>query len=616
MREIRSDLVYRVLLIAALVIVGWGAVRTTARAEHERLEITGFLDRDSVNTAERVSLQVNMVNLGEIPLTLSGMELIPASGGSCPSFGKTTLRPHATWSAVCQLSLSQPGTYNVGAKVSWAATGKEDIHYDSAKIISRLTVTSSRNSAPPIGPAVWALLAVVLAAGLAVTRRRFADYQIFWGALVGLCFALIVAGVFQKSPALVIAGLAGCLVGAALLTTGRHGFQRLVNRLVKAGPVEFSPYAAGSRRLKIAKIRESEYIEQETTPAQIVGSEERIDYYIELSRLRGYWLESELIASCEEIPSSETFAARSEWLKKLKSTSPAALTEDLCTRLEATYLEGARLESFKRCFNDDIKPRLQPEAQRGPSREDILRAIETLEAKKDSLLTPQYFVNLARLNLMLHKREKALSLLYEGYDLFPDNLKTIILLSDHLAILNQDFTTAAHYGMRAVRLAEDARKNLERWYGDAKARIERDSSKPPARYLKPVLESHEKRWRERLSTMWLEKLELQLKNNVAYYIGAGRLDEYAGMAREFAKTINERDTLNYNYLDTLGFVMLRFADGEGAAGDEEEVKRDLREACSLFSRAANLARRNNDEGSAEAIEFHYEQAAKRLESLL
>jgi hypothetical protein len=585
---------------------------TRALATHENIKLAGFLDRASAKQSEKVALDVKVVNDGKEEVILTGLEPFPSDRAECAKVSGTVLRAHASFSVVCTFSPAKEGNYNLGVNASWRVRSASAPEMSAAYVLAQLKVISPQNSFLVTVQNIWGPGLVMLVL-LSILLRRISIYQLFFGTVVVFGLVLVVAGLAKDSATFSIAGLITGVSGVTLLLLGKDGFRKFLGRLVKAGPVEFSPIATGSRALKISKIREQEFIRHETTPEQIIDSERRIYHYLALSRLEAYALEAKLAGFCTRVPPAE-FEERESWLEIVKYQWRDRLEEASYQSLAAIYRDYGRLRAFKDVFGARIETCLnENQPARTQDKKNIYDAIKILQDRKDKILSPQYYVNLARMNLILDRRERALSLLYEGFDRFPDSLKATVFLADHLAILNRDFTSASVYGIRAIDIAAQRRRNITEWSLAINSAIKQGPPNPWVPYLKAVIGNERESWRE--CENWLKQIEIQLKNNIAYYIAAGNLYEYAARAEAYARSLAATETLNHNYLDTIGFVKLRFADLEPGVADDDRVKKDLKEACRLFSQSAKLARQIDDVDAAESAELHYEQAFRRLEVL-
>jgi hypothetical protein len=599
--------------VVFILLIGWLAAVPAGAQQGEGLEITGFPEHTppAVHKGDQIQLVVNILNKGKTNLKLNSVKPIPGPENGCGNPTGKLLAAGHNFTVICQSKLEKEGQYNVGVLVSWELQEKKAEQQSASKYFSQVTVMADpwfiRDGVYYASLIATAILLVII---LAIVLKRI--FPVF-GIVIVLLFAssltaLVLAMVSQNATA-AVAALSLLAVVGLLAITGEDFVAGLMKRILKVGPLEFAPLLGKTQDANIFKIREADFLKRQTTLTEILEPEERLDHYIEFHRLTAYSMESELLAHTTNKPPDE-YVDKVLWLKALQTGDGQKLGKAFFENLETTYERTHYIDAFKSLFAQSLKEILK-DVDRAPDNEKaekIRKAITTLQDEKAKVLSPHFFVLLARLYLILrepHSKSQALSALYDGYSKFSNTLINSPI-GEYLGELNNDFWSALKHDCKAVELAGKSEKQVDECYEKIKHHLQSSQDSPLKSYLADIMKYHEGRWRAKLRN-WFKTLKEQMMNDVASDIAYGEIFAYEKLAREYAKQAAEADPEVAAYTDTLGLVKLRFANSP-TGGKEAEI----REAASLFAQAIQMAKDKDDELTLEEARLHYRQAIDSL----
>jgi len=590
------------LIASGTLLLAVGLVYPASSQDKEGLEITGIADRSSIRAGDSINLLVQIANSG--PDAVKIISVKPLFGSDEPCNLSDSLVPRdQTTTATCQQLFQKEGKYNGGVDVVWEPVTKGGKPQRTAKTLFQLGVSpapwyASLDARWYQGIAALLLLVSLLAGLLALVSRRSQSQKLFRTFLFG-SILITLYGLIADNGTVVVAGLLSTLVAGALTLGGKEFLTNLMDRITKAGPFEFSPLSVKAQDLQIFKLREQDFLQAETTIDEILALGDKLQFYIEFLRVKSYALETKLIAKNPlQPPTDEAIGTRIDWLMGI------SWDYDL-KPLRELYADIRRHERLRDLFDADLEKTLRNAKKLDDEARDqvILQVIAKLESDRSAILIPQYFTVLARLWRILKQKEKALSILYEGHDRFPDSINTNVLLGWHIGETNGNYSAALKYECRALEIAVQCAADLKTWY-DRVEKAEPDNGF--ARYLKSMARAHKTEWHGKM-TAWFTGLEMEMRNNVAFDIAVEGVLPLEPRARKDAEIAHKHDSENASYCETLGMVRLRFANSL-TGGKENDVKEALR----LFERAIYMAPSQKDTVTLRMAQLHYEEARETL----
>lgn len=600
------------LLIAGvaigLLVLSFGAAAIPATQGREALELIGLVDRLNIKEGGQINFLVNIVNASPHPVKLESVNTLFGSDEVCV-LSSPSLAPNQSMTVRCRQTFEKEGVYNLGVQVTWLPETKGGARQQTAKTITQVTVSPAAWYAEM--NATWyqsitvVLLFVLL---LALASHHPQSQKLFWAFLLGSALVTF-SGVIALSAPITIAGLLSTLVSGALVLKGKDFLTNLMDRVTKAGPFEFSPLTIKMQDLEIFKLRERDFLKAETSIDEISNLDNKLDHYIEFLRLRTYSLEVQLLPHNPDVPNDEAAIGRRRvWLAHVQGRNGGIGSPNVFKELQLLYDEIEQHEALQALFNTQLRDLLEAakKLQGAAQTKSIRSAVDILNDNRASILIPQFFTILARLHRILHDKEKALSILYEGHDRFRDSINTNVLLGWHIGEMNSNYSTALKYECKALGIIEQCGKEVESNYKKIHECVLGGPQGDFTRYLQQKARDHKNGWQTRL-TDWFTDLRIQMSNNVAYDIAIEGIASLEAPARKYAEAVHAHKPEEAAYMETLGFVKLRFYNTFTGGKDE-----DLKHALRLFEQAIYLARGQNDMITLEMAQLHHQEAREML----
>jgi len=554
-----------------------------AHAE-SRISIAGFVDRTSIEPGSAIDITVVVGNTGDTTAQNCSIEIVPTFL-KCNSEA-FTLASKAERAVNCRIAAPGEGFWNLVAVVRWEEqdSGKPGYWRAAVQPISEITVTQPGwRRRPEIGGYAALTVGLLAIAGLlwllsrppSKRKRRFKHIK---GAAIVISFAVLTSGIILNNGTIVVSGLTVLLIYAFLVVLGRGPTKRLLSRVQKAGPLEFS-VAVHVESMAVVAARGRAFRKASTRLDDALARGDALGHYVDLYRLKMYLIESKLIPNNPRLPGAGV--RREDWFGGLSATTTSLLGAGEIDELKELYRIVRGYEEFKNLFDQSVRPLLrQARDDKTNRRTHVGHAkthVEDFAARRDFALPPNCLVLRAALELTLGAREAAFGTLYQTQDQFPANFVSNSALCYYLMDLADDSYTALRYGDKALA----ALRKLEKELFDSTERcveIRNLATRVAfAERLKDLLEPYVVNKNKELKD-WLTKVRHGVSNNVAYVIANSVSIDRENDARSYAKESFEANP-NNDYLDTWALVRLNF-------GIANRDRKEVKAARKLFTRIA------------------------------
>lgn len=559
-------------------------------AAESRLSMTIFVDRTTIDVGRSINITVLVANTGDTSAERCRIEITPGQVAcTSPSFSVASKREQAV---TCNLTISDDGPVNVVAFVYWNEAGDSQDAPSKvvAQSISEVTVTQrewfklserQRFSAVAVvllifGSLIWLLLLRWRSSGkyLSFARIRSASVIVSLGVLA--------SGIILNNGTMVVAGLALLLVCALLIILGKKGTKRLLLRVQKAGPIEFSVAVHATQSLAITDARKRAFKKPSASLDSALSSGAALHHYLDLYRLKMFVLESKLIPQNPPVPPAVN--GRRDWFETLPARVTAALAVTDSAQLKEAYRTVQGYEEFAELFDLYVGPLLRKAKAGKTERIEAVTHAKILTqhfmekaSRDDFALPPNCLVIRAHLELALGAKEAAFSILYQAQNDSPLSLVTNYALCYYLMDLADDSYTALGYGDKALASLRKLDKELFAFTEKSVELRNLSTSVAFAKRLKEELEPYVIDKNKDLKN-WLTKARLGVSNLVAYVIADSVLIDREEEARSYAQAIVDADP-NNDFLDTWGLVRLNF-------GIANRDRKEVRAARKLFIQIA------------------------------
>jgi hypothetical protein len=241
----------------------------------------------------------------------------------------------------------------------------------------------------------------------------------------------------------------------------------------------------------------------------------------------------------------------------------------------------------------------------------VLELLEKGEARRFAETVYYHSFLTTYLRLLTGDIDGAFSAAYHGAAKFPAHINSNETVRTLLWTENNDSSTAKRYMERALEGEENVLMRIKDNWDVALTRL--GATATSANVTSKVIEAeiaevqnHRKTYEERLSKRFRDAA-IDAKNDIAYFAAMEVVD--SDKAKKYAGDAVEAFPREAAYLDTLGFVKLRFAE-PGDKGRDEVV-----EALRLFDQARSFAAREKDAETRAAllkvIDLHRKEAVSR-----
>lgn len=575
------------------------------------LSVTGFVDRTSIRRGDGLHVTLVLGNPGEKEAHACEIQVI-AGAYSCSRQG-FSLAAKEEYPVTCTLTPTEEGQVNVVALVSWKDGGvlRAETHLVSQVNVSPREWIERRELQVFGATAVVAMLCVL---GLVTWRLRrprqvrpVAFRQVRNG-LLGVSVVTMMTGLLSTDGTLAVSGSVLLLVSGLLVILGEKETKRLLRRVQKAGPVEFSAALQRTEYFGVVDAVEREFRRPETRLRTAASLGRNLDKYVAFYKLEAYSLESRLIRDTLLVPPA--WPLRKAWLDSLSPDVTATLGEAELKKLKrlCRVVEGYHelRELFSSAIDNLIKEaettpaEAETRAQQGI---DILNDFREEADHRDFLVPPHCLAILANLQLAVGKREAAFATLYRAQSQFPETFVSNYLLAFYLRDLADDNYNTVVYADKAIEAVCQMQDSLEQSYLGAKARTR---AAPMAPHLRAEVNPYEDYLKRDLGD-WLRLLRHEMENLAAYAIASAGLVYREDDARRYAESAVASSPTKAEYMDTLGLVKLTF----GVVNRDRE---EVREALKLFNRAAHYFEQRSGDHNRRLIRLHQRKAAEALRS--
>jgi hypothetical protein len=423
--------------------------------------------------------------------------------------------------------------------------------------------------------------------------------------------AVLAVGLYSGNGTLVISGLVSLMIYGSLNFLGAERTKRILTRLQKAGPIEFSVAVEKTEYYEVVKAKEREFRKPQTRIDFATKVRDNLDLYIHFYRLKAHRIEAGLIklpnVTPPRTPPDSWPGEQQRWLdelpqdaKKLKDVNLDELKE--LYRLIGGY--GKLKELFDASLSELLKEADTRPVINNAKVEDAIDALKEFRnqpANSDLILPPHYFAALAHLQIVIGSTEAAFATLYESHYAFPNTPASNYLLAWYLCDLSDDYYTALAYADRALKAVGTMNEAISDCYFGIRKACRGTEASPLRDYLVNQLKPYKDNLKRDLQ-VWLKEVRHSFENFAAYAIAATELVSREDDAIKYAKSAVESDPENGAYLDTLGLVRLNF-------GLINRNKEDVREAQKLFNRAAHYLNKKGGDFEQKVIRLHQTKAS-------
>lgn len=578
-----------------------------------QVEINGFFNADNSRLTGDFSVAIEIVNKGDSPINIVSVTIVPEPVEDCSKLPERILKPKAKLPLICRINTVKSLDSSVAVQVRWSQTPEGAGTVGTFKIISPPSSLSDLLSAAWFGWILsiigWILFILLLTFTVIRGADSVSTYHraVSLGLLLSIAMVGLIIGLWQTNPIIFTTSFVGVGIIVLFSFISEDRLKKLLDRIVKAGPVELSPLKIDSENYQIYKFREDQ-VKETITVESIVKASDSVERHKALIILENFLLESDLLTltpPCQP----ESINEKIVWIRDIKSKNSEERVRSVCDQLEKNYAALEIWENFGSAFSPGVIDKLS--AKPVPN---IAGAIMELENLKLKIQCGAYFSILARLYLVdgaTKQPEKALALLYEGVSMFPTSIPILVWLNHYLGVFSQHYSAAIDYGFNAIDAIEKRRKQIAQCYEHIK-------TDPPtfafAKQLRDAIIMHQGRWKNDLDVSLLT-LRASVMNNVADYIASGKFFELEMYAREFAKEAVEHDSKNPSYLDTLGLVKLTMLDNPISLITKEKVQEELKEAARIFSSAIYLTKTKGDFQNYSILNIHLTRCIEKLQRL-
>jgi hypothetical protein len=599
---------YHLMAAVALLPV---VLAPVSAADASRLSITGLVDRPQIKQGESVNIAV-IVGNSEKAITDCKIRII--AGAASFQSESLSLSPSEEQLVTCTLILENQGHVEILALVSWKEGG---IARATSQLISEMTVLPAdwfgwRERLAYAAPAL--LVALTLLGSLLgwwfSHSLRFASWR-FRLVLVTMTLAsLAVAtqGLLAGNSTLVVSGLVLLSICGLMSILGERQTKRLLARVQKAGPVEFSIVVERAEYVDVAKASEREFKKPKVRVESAKPEPALLEKYLSFYRLRALSLECRLIGQNPSPPANGT--SREKWLESLPAVEVRRALGKELPNLQQLYRTIGGYADMKQFFESKISALLERASDPNDREIKIFEAIGKIEdfMWHARYVPPHCFNVMADLQMVLGHREAAMGTMYSAQSIFPDSVATNYALAFWLMDLANDPYTALVYGDKALAAISKMEDDLKFSYRDAVRRIHvagPDNQLAP--YLRAELELYKHGLRRELGD-WLKNVHHTLENFAAYAIARAELVHREEHAKRYAKAAVEAAETRADYLDTLGLVKLNF-------GIINRDRDEIAEACKLLIRAGKYSRQSGGtRHERRLIRLHQKTASAALRS--
>jgi hypothetical protein len=560
-----------------------------------------------VRPGSSIRLTLLVANPGPAVADDCVISTVPESAGCEPA--SFSLAPNEERIVECSIILDEPGQTNVLAAVAWKEGGTAA--RATTELIGQATVAApgwfERQESFIAGAAVLVAGVILL---FRFRRSLFGRHLIFVYAvivMIGIALLLLALGLFGNDKGVfVLYGSVLVVISTVLAILGEKDAKRLLSRVQKAGPIEFSAAAERIQYYDVVQARERDFKKPSTRVDSVMQAGSALQKYVDLHRLEALSFESRLVRENPPAPGTQT---RLDWIRSLPAATTAVLGSEL-EELERLYKVITGYETFSTLFRTGIHTRMETartdRTQRTSKVREAIDIINDFRRVTDPDSIPAHCLTiLANLHLVIGENEAAFSTLYQAQSIFPRAIVSNHLLAFYLMDLANDSYTALAYEDKALESVREYQKSVTAWHADCAGRI-KNMNNNLANHLRSELERYDGHQLEALQG-WLDRLRRQIENNVANAIAMSELIYREEDAKRYALAAVESDPNNADYLDTLGLVKLTFG---MANRDREEV----REALKLFNRAAHQYEQSGSSYERKLIRLHLKRAKSALRS--
>lgn len=246
---------------------------------------------------------------------------------------------------------------------------------------------------------------------------------------------------------------------------------------------------------------------------------------------------------------------------------------------------------------------LAKDAPRSEQKARVMAVIHTILSDRSLAQNGSAYNLLANLAFVLDRRELVFEYLYRAYLNDPEHLPTIESLGYALWKLNGDCRSAVSYTVDGYQLAWKQKTAFGARQTEIRAAL--DSLKATHPQTESAVQVRTKEVSELFAlhgekiTAYLENAYERLRNTSAYCIAFERITDREQEARAIANELLNAQPADADFLDTKGFVLLRF----------QKSSDEIRQAIDLF-RASSLAAM--DSHQKELAEHHLDLARKLM----
>jgi tetratricopeptide (TPR) repeat protein len=400
----------------------------------------------------------------------------------------------------------------------------------------------------------------------------------------------------------------------------------LLERVTEIGTSGLKLAQPTDRRQVLARLNREPHVAPKELLAVALQVKAVAEKDVAVLRIRAYHLAANMITYADTVLSPEA-RRRETWANEIhqKAVKGQLLIDQRETKRHVdSWATVLRYEEFARFFEKhlekDLKQAKRDEELGKRNRaarivRKLLSRLQDSDAEKFAGSVYYYHYLLIQLHLYFRDLEATVTSAYEGVTRFRDDMNANLGLAEVLWFENSDALTAKRYYERALESATQTAATIDEEHrltlgALTAARLQATGPKRDIidREIDEVMKHRDSSVGKSLQGRY-KGAQIALKNTIAYLAAVEGIDETK--ARAYAEEVYQSESTRPEYVDTYGYVKLRFA------GGGETGKTEAKGALNLLKTAEELAKRrisdrDDLQGMLQTIRSHQREALQHL----